>query len=92
MWNHINQSAKHKSLTYEEKKLYNNLSRSVGEVCVENATNVEAAETQMEEATPTTTPSPAAMPITSTGRQRYGDTRTMPYFDLTTPVLVEYMR
>lgn len=87
-WNHISQGFKHRNLCAEDKRLYIELTKAVGQVTDGKRTppkdpskmptqkTYEAGNTSTE--------------VFSTGRQRFGDTRMIKYFKLDEPVLVEY--
>ena len=94
-------------MSAEEKKLYADLTRTVGLIQEERkpvaaVTNEEGKKNEKEEGKEkieeegemeaAEVKPEHSMEIRSIGRQRYGDTRSMPFYSLKSPVLAEFQR
>jgi len=97
-WNHISQGKLHGGLSKEDKIMYIELTKTVGEIMdvkPKNELNEEKAEDVVKsevksgdvEKSENTVRS-----VVSTGRQRFGDTKLMPMYTLETSILVEFMK
>ena len=104
-WNHVNQAGKHKNLSATEKHMYTMLTKQSCCVVEESAGSDGASAGSVTGATGGTgdcvgvgdksnsgESSGEVARVVSTGRQRYGDTRSMPFFPLTTKDLVDFMQ
>lgn len=91
LWNHIYQT--HKKLPDEEKKMYLQLSRAQGPQ--EEIQIVPIPPKKEEDKTPEKKHSEidaSRVPITSIGRQKYGDTRDMKMYPLEEADLTAFMQ
>ena len=97
-WNHVNQFAKHKTLTAESKRMYTELTKSVGLIPddVQSTTTHTTAspcpddDSQSEESFNEVKQPQMLEVVSTTSRQKFGDTRGMAMYPLTSPVLREF--
>ena len=80
-WNHLYQGKRHQGLSAEDKKRYLELTRLSGSV---------APPTVKLELPSNTETNVVEYTINSTGRQKYGDSRSLPTLPLNHPELVEF--
>ena len=105
-WNHISQGQLHSALTKDDKRMYIELTKAVGEIFEEEVAKKRKQEDdkqqvqdrmqqdqdhdEHQETETETSQSPCR--VVSSGRQRFGETKTMPMFSLDTPILTEFMK
>jgi len=94
-WNHISQGKLHGGLSKEDQRMYIELTKTFGEVVdvkPENEQNEQKSEDVVMSEDVKVKSENTVMSVVSAGRQRFGDTKSMPMYTLETPILVEFMK
>ena len=84
-WNHLYQGKRHKTLSADDKKRFLELTRLAG------PTNTPSVKLEINQVKATSEESQTAQyTITTTGRQKFGDTRSLPSIPPDNPELLEF--
>ena len=86
-WNHISQGKLHGGLSKDDRRMYVELTYAVGQIWEDEKKEKGEEEEKSEDVVKAESTS-----VVSIGRQRFGETKTMPMFSLEIPILVEFRK